>query len=147
MPLCTTAKVFELSSWGCTFFSEGFPCVAQRVWAIPKFAVISYALLILFTPVVLFIFVALLFLSILIVLRFLYIGLAFNFTCILSSELTINFSWIFSCNFSTFPLVFITSIFSSLFLLIIAIPAESYPLYSSEMSPFIRTGTAFSFPI
>ena len=119
MPLCTTAKVFELSSWGCAFFSEGFPCVAQRVWAIPKFAVISYALLILFTPVVLFIFVALLFLSILIVLRFLYIGLAFVFTCI--------------------P--------SSLFLLIIAIPAESYPLYSSEMSPFIRTGTAFSLPI
>jgi len=32
MPLCTTAIVSR-DTIGCAFFSDGAPCVAQRVWA------------------------------------------------------------------------------------------------------------------
>src|SRR5699024_2921793 len=50
----------------------------------------------------------------------------------------------FSSRFTIFPTLLITSI-SSLFFK--AIPAESYPLYSRFLNPFIKISIGLSFPI
>jgi hypothetical protein len=36
MPLCTTAILPSQETCGCAFVSLGRPCVAQRVWPIPR---------------------------------------------------------------------------------------------------------------